>query len=160
MDLPLWVPWVLALSLALPVALRRGSGTSPTRAGLVAMLVPAVVMALFAAWLSLDRRQISQDELDAAARDAAAYVRGSFGPVNAGLLANLMAADLGGRELWIEVGELSAPDELNAAYTIEVRVSQEGTGPAACFDVNLEVLDAQAPDLRLATVDARSGGCD
>jgi hypothetical protein len=80
--------------------------------------------------------------------------------VNAGLVAKLMADDLGGRELWIEIADLSVPDELNASYTIEVRLSQEEAEPAACLDVHLEVLDGQAPDLRLADVDARSGGCD
>jgi hypothetical protein len=159
MDLPLWVPWLLALSLALPVALRRGSGTPQSRAGVVAMLVPALAMTLFAASLSLDRGQVSQDEFDAAARDAAAWLDGSLGPVNAERVASLMAADLG-QEVWVERSELSVPDELNASYAIEVRVSVDATEPAACIDVHLEVLDGQAPDLRLASVDARSGGCD
>jgi hypothetical protein len=159
MDLPLWVPWVLALSLALPVALRYGAGTPPARAGLVAMLVPAVAMALYAAWLSLDRRQVGQDELDAAARDAAAALDGSLGPVNAERVASLVAADLG-QEVWVERSELSVPDELNASYTIEVRRSLDETEPAACLGVSLEILHPEAVDLRLAGVEARSGGCD
>jgi hypothetical protein len=159
MDLPLWVPWVLALSLALPVGLRRGSGTSQSRAGLVAMLVPALAMTLYAAWLSLDRRQVSQEEFDAAARDAAASLDGSLGPVNPDRVASLMAAELGD-DVWVERSELSVPDELNASYTIEVRESLDATEPAACIEVHLEVLDGQAPDLRLASVDARSARCD
>ena len=158
MSLPLWVPWVLVLSLALPVALRRGSGAPPSRAGLVAMLVPAVVMTLVAAWLTLDRVQVSQDELDEAARDAAASLDGSLGPVNADRVASLVSDDLG-QDGWVERSDLSVTDELNAAYTIEVRVDEDSE-QAACLDVNLEVLDGQAPDLRLANVDARSGGCD
>lgn len=157
MDLPLWVPWVLALSLVLPVALRRGSATSSSRAGLVAMLVPALAMTLVAAWLSLDRLQVSQDELDDSTRDAAASLDGSLGPVNADRVASLVADDLG-RTVWVERSELSVPDDLNAAYTIEVRVEQDSE-QAACLEVNLEILDGQAPDLRLAGVEANSGRC-
>ncbi|MFA6298360.1 MAG: hypothetical protein WCS84_12695 [Nocardioides sp.] len=159
MTLPLWVPWLLALSLALPVALRRGSGTPTPRAGLVAMLLPALVMTWFAASLTLDRRQVSQEELDTAARDAAAALDGSLGPVNVERVAGLMAADLG-KEIWVESSDLSVQNELNASYTIEARVSVGETEPAACLEVSLELLSEDAPDLRLANVEARSGPCD
>lgn len=158
MNLPLWVPWVLALSLALPVAFRRGSSTSPSRAGLVVMLAPAVVMTLVAAWLTLDRLQVSQGELDDATRDAAAALDGSLGPVNADRVADLVADDLG-QEVWVERSELSVADELTAAYTIEVRVDED-SDRASCVDVDLEALDGEAPHLPLADVAARSGGCD
>lgn len=163
MPLPLWVPWTIALSLALPVALaslvaRGGPGTALSRAALVTMLVPAIAMALFAGWLSLDRLQVTQEELDAAVRDAASSLDGSLGVVDPDRVGSLVADDLG-REVRVERSELEVSDELNAGYTLEVRADKGADGPVACLDVGLEVLDARAPDLRLADVEVRSEEC-
>lgn len=157
MNLPLWVPWVLALALALPVALRRTPRPSTSRAVLALMLAPALVMALYAASLTFDRSRVTQEELDEAARGAAAELGGSLGPVSAEDVASLVAADLG-RDVWTDRSELSVPHPLTASYTIEVRADGDAS-ERACIEVSLEMLDRDAPDLRLATVEARSGGC-
>ncbi|MCD4526467.1 hypothetical protein [Nocardioides sp. cx-173] len=157
MNLPLWVPWVLALTLAFPVALQYAPRPSTSRAMLALTLVPALVMALYAVSLTLDRSRVSQEELDEAAREAAADLSGSLGPVNGEEVASLMAADLG-RDVISERGDLQVADEQNAAYVIEVRAGQDAP-ERACLEVSLELLDQDAPDLRLATVEATSGGC-
>lgn len=157
MTLPLWVPWVLALALVLPVALRLTCRPSAPRVVLVLALAPALVMTLYAATLSLDRSRVSQEELDQAVRDAAADLAGSLGPVNAEDVASLVSADLG-RDVWTQRSDLSVADPQNAGYTIEVRPDLDAT-ERACVEVSLELLDQDAPDLRLATVEARSGGC-
>lgn len=157
MELPLWVPWLLVVALALPVV-ARGSGEPRSRGLLLVLLAPALVMALYAATLTVDRSQVDQEELDEAAAAAAAAVDGSYGAVGTGELTLLMRAELGA-DVSLVSSELVTDDPLNIAYTIEARASQDTDAPVACFDVTLEVVSAEARDVRFSDVAARSGAC-
>lgn len=168
MSVPLWVPWVLVLALAWPVVVllalsRRGDGAGaaparPSGAILGLLLVPASVMAAVAVTMTVDRLQVGQDELAAAAQEAARTLDGSLGPVDADRVAALVADELG-RDVQVERSQLSAPDAGSASYEIEVRVSEEDAEPAACVAVALQVLTDNATGLRFADVSARSGAC-
>lgn len=155
MELPLWVPWLLVVALVLPVVV---GGRGRPRGLLLTLLAPAVVAALLAATLTVDRAQVSQDELDEAATAAAAAVDGTYGPVGAGELVALMRPEVGS-DLSFVSSDLVTDEPLEVSYTIEVRTSQDEGAPTACFDVRLEVLSDAAPDLRLSDVAARSGAC-
>lgn len=153
MTLPIWVPWVLALCLAWPVIVRLGVPEDARKSTLAIMLVPGLAMALFAVTLSLGSTG-GQDELDAAASKAARQASGNYGPVTSDRLVQLMADEVEG-DLDAEVSELTT-DGANVSYTIELAT---GSDEAVCFDVMLEPMSSQAPDVRFATVKSRSGNC-
>lgn len=155
MELPLWVPWLLVVALVLPVVV---GGSGRPRGLLLVLLAPAVVAALLAVTLTVDRAQVNQEELDEAAIAAAAAVDGSYGPVGTGELVALMRPEVGS-DLSFVSSDLVTDDPLAISYTIEVTTSQDEGAPTACFDVRLEVLSQDAPDVRLSDVAARSGAC-
>lgn len=163
MSVPLWVPWVLVLSLAWPplvlaAVVRRIPDARLSGRGLVALLVPALVMGVAATTMTLDRSRVGQAELDAAVDHAAAALDGSLGAIGPDRVATLVAAELG-HDVGVTRSDLSAPDPMNASYSIEVRPEGDTDGPVACVEVALEMLDGNAPDLRFADVASRTGAC-